>query len=1051
MGKITIDTALNNSGFEKGYREAESATKKFVNSVVKNISGIGNAFSGKTQASIDRLTQKLARQTESIDKQKMKVDGLQTAYSRLAAGDVAPKGLVAMEKELIRNQKEAAKLDVQISALSDKIDVSKSFGMDTTAQQAELETLQQRLSAIDVESDKLGASIERIRLDPSTSAEAEKLSGEFGLASQQLERMTNEAAATESQIKQAMKPAPVENFGNAVKKSRKSLLDLILGTRLFSKESRKSGNAVSAFGGRLMNLVKAAFVFNIIRRGLTELRNYLGSMLQTNAAFVASVNSIKVNLMIAFQPIYEAILPALNALMSALATATAYIAAFVSMLFGKTYAESRAAAKALNAQAKALGATGSAAEKAAGQLASFDLINQQAAETAGGGSGGGGVDFEAAEIPQIDYSWLDEFKRKLLDIVPDLDYFFGLGAALAKKVADGLNSIDWNYIQAWASSFAKKLAAFLNGFLTDVAMWEAIGHTIAQGINTALIFLYDFITTFKWSAFGKAIGGGINKFIKEVDWNLTAETLSKGMLGALSFIGSAIEKIDWQAIGNSVNTFLSGIKWDEVFSKLAETLGVAAAGLGLLMWGAIKPEFDKFGEEIKLDMDKNGTSAVEAFYKAYVKRLAEPFAGLENAVNEFLASFWGKILGKELEVPAKSSGESIVDGFDEGLQKAWTFDPVVKFKDMVQKIKDFLGIHSPSTVFAEIGTNMMQGLINGISSLMQSVVSLFSKIWENIKIVWGVVKGWFETYVITPIKNAFDTGLRNILEFFSKAWENIKIVWNQVKGWFETYVINPIKNLFDAGLKVIKDFFSTAWTGIQSIWNTVKSWFESTVITPLKTAFDTALNTIKDFFSTAWTGVQAVWKAVATWFTNTVTDPVKKGFDNAIKDITGFFQGLWTTISGIFSKIGDLISGVLDKIGDVITGSSSASKAASKVKTSSSPSTLSAVSDYGSISLASFEVPALATGTVVPPNNAFLNIMSDSPEPISPTSMMKQAFVDAMEEMGGGLAGFGATTSRNVTVVLEVDRQVFGSVVVDLGQAESQRRGVRISSRVVTK
>ena len=39
------------------------------------------------------------------------------------------------------------------------------------------------------------------------------------------------------------------------------------------------------------------------------------------------------------------------------------------------------------------------------------------------------------------------------------------------------------------------------------------------------------------------------------------------------------------------------------------------------------------------------------------------------------------------------------------------------------------GIHSPSTVMAELGTYIIQGLLDGISSLVDSI----KQIWENIK------------------------------------------------------------------------------------------------------------------------------------------------------------------------------------------------------------------------------------------------------------------------------------------------------------------------------
>ena len=86
-------------------------------------------------------------------------------------------------------------------------------------------------------------------------------------------------------------------------------------------------------------------------------------------------------------------------------------------------------------------------------------------------------------------------------------------------------------------------------------------------------------------------------------------------------------------------------------------------------------------------------------------------------------------------------------------------------------------------------------------------------------------------------------------------------------------------------------------------------------------------------------------------------------------------------------------------------------------------------------------VPKLAQGTVVPPNREFLAVLGDNKrehEIVSPLSTMKQAFIEAMREMGG-------TTSNGKTeVVLEVDGREFGRAVVEQGNRENRRIGTRL-------
>ena len=80
-------------------------------------------------------------------------------------------------------------------------------------------------------------------------------------------------------------------------------------------------------------------------------------------------------------------------------------------------------------------------------------------------------------------------------------------------------------------------------------------------------------------------------------------------------------------------------------------------------------------------------------------------------------------------------------------------------------------------------------------------------------------------------------------------------------------------------------------------------------------------------------------------------------------------------------------------------------------------------------------------GTVVPPNRPHLAWFGDNkqePEIVSPVSTMKQAFTEAMIEMGGNFGG------GNTEVVLEIDGREFGRAVVEQGNRENRRIGTRL-------
>ncbi|CAH8249028.1 hypothetical protein WJ0W_006215 [Paenibacillus melissococcoides] len=232
----------------------------------------------------------------------------------------------------------------------------------------------------------------------------------------------------EDKLKDAGKAAdqaekPVEKLGSKLIQANKPLKPMRSNLDKAAKAAAGAGGAFGAAGtraGKMGNqftaafsrVLKQVFVFAALYKAVRSFTEYLGSSLKTNAQYVASLNAIKTNLRVAFQPIYDAILPAINALMSWLAKATAYIAAFISALFGKTYQQSYQAAKGIETAKKNLTGYGKAAKKAGkdakGALASFDELNtldlskaDTGVEDAGGGGGGGPGDFEMA-VPDMD-------------------------------------------------------------------------------------------------------------------------------------------------------------------------------------------------------------------------------------------------------------------------------------------------------------------------------------------------------------------------------------------------------------------------------------------------------------------------------------------------------------------------------------------------------------------------------------------------------------------------------------------------------------------------
>lgn len=416
-----------------------------------------------------------------------------------------------------------------------------------------------------------------------------------------------------------------------------------------------------------------------------------------------------------------------------------------------------------NASAKSYASMAGNAKKAkqeTKQLAGIhdEINNVQSQDNSGTGSGSGGA------IPSFDLSGIDNVQSDILDAIKNGDWH-QVGALLGEKLNNALQSIPWDKIQNTARKIGRNIALFLNGFIgtTD---WNLVGNTIAQGLNTAIYFAYEFIKTFDWKQFGKAIGDTINGFFKNVDWATAGKTLGEGIKGIFNTISTALQEIDWTAIGSSIIAYITNIDWGGVVSSLCSAIGAAIGGASaliaeLLLDGIIYPLADFFLEKTE-----------------------------ECGGNVILGLLKG-----------------IVDGLI-GIGE-WIYNNMIY--PFIEAFCNALGIHSPSTVFEEFGHNIIQGLFNGIQSLVDTI----RQIWDNMK--------QSAINIFNSIKDNITNIFNNIKNTASSIWSNIySNILNAVSN-----IKNGIVNAFQTAYNTIKNIFSSIGSFFSGVWNTVRNSFSN--------------------------------------------------------------------------------------------------------------------------------------------------------------------------------------------------------------------------------
>lgn len=156
------------------------------------------------------------------------------------------------------------------------------------------------------------------------------------------------------------------------------------------KATERASRNMGRFALRVREVVRSALVFTIITQALAKFREWVGSVITSNAEASASVARLKAALLTLAQPLVSVIIPAFTAFVNVLADIVTQIAKIVSYIFGTTLSKSKQSAEALYKQTKAINSTGTAAKKAAKEnekyLASFDEINQIGGKNSDSGS-----------------------------------------------------------------------------------------------------------------------------------------------------------------------------------------------------------------------------------------------------------------------------------------------------------------------------------------------------------------------------------------------------------------------------------------------------------------------------------------------------------------------------------------------------------------------------------------------------------------------------------------------------------------------------------------
>ncbi|WP_337659190.1 hypothetical protein [Eisenbergiella tayi] len=584
---------------------------------------------------------------------------------------------------------------------------------------------------------------------------------------------------------------------------------------------------------------------------------------------------------------------------------------------------------------------------------------------------------------------------------------------LAQTLANGINvavdgliafldGIDWGEL-------GRNIGKFIINSIKGID-WKDIGRALGKIVQNAFDFLAGILNEMNYETIKKAISDLFEGFGEETkDLPGWVTNLAEAFIA----LKLALFALDGVIAGSKLIIFLANAKIlfngsaneaaaaSGAFAAAKDTLGIFAGALGPIMntianmgptvllleemkriWenlfgpGEIKNAED-FADALNKLNDKYKDGKISL--SEYNDGIAELVQKAEDAGIQVEEGLTEKLQAVNLYESGRNASKGFVQGFENGFDEG--NEPMLsKFSTLVNDVKSKLGIHSPSTVFAEIGSFLIEGLLLGMQEM------------------WVSLQEWFVT--------TFD----NLILFFTEKWVLIKDgaleIWNELK--------DSLAETWESIRETVAEKFEAVREKIEEIWNSVKE------------CVDLKVKNIKDKIKELTDNFTEFKASVSTTFTN-----IKESIINTLSPVIDKLKDFIQWVKDAIQAVKDFFSSGYDQVGTPAG------------KTSKTTNTRSFMAEIPtSISAAMADIPHLASGSVIRGGNPFLALLGDQPRGQmnveAPAGLIKDMVKAGIAESGIG------KERLPVTINMIYDGETFARLSISDILSEMDRQGLDI-------
>lgn len=386
-----------------------------------------------------------------------------------------------------------------------------------------------------------------------------------------------------------------------------------------------------------------------------------------------------------------------------------------------------------------------------------------------------------------------------------------IGNDVLKPVQDAYNSI--------AGPIS---ASFDAWWKTHGAALEQVWNTVWTAISTTAKTVWSNIVTIITDAFNiieplfkAAIA------VLEGAWKTLWDAVSAAAKVAWAAI-QALLKIAWDTIVAAFNIFLDLITghwktawtdaqayvqqvWNAIKGFLSTTWNALNALAGQV-WNNIKSTITKVADDLKASLEA-AWNAMFAAIKSTWNDVASFFSGIAAKIKGYFTGATSWLV---------QAGKDVISGLLNGIKSAlsgiasWVSSNIVD--PIINAVKSFFGIHSPSTVMAEIGGHLVNGLIKGLITSGSGLTSLVGKVFGDMphallhllqKGIGGITS--LPSKAIDALKGLGSSALgvlKDVGGIATSIWDSIFGGGAAIEGYIPSAGVSQWKAIVDQALKL---------------------------------------------------------------------------------------------------------------------------------------------------------------------------------------------------------------------------------------------------------